>query len=131
MQDNQKLFKYIGLTPSDELYKALIIKDQFNFASILESGGYYYKLNIAELMSPPIAKYFRLLLIHFVQKIAGLQEELIEEFSSNRMQLFLDYEKLLEQRLSDYVINDYLATIIDVLRKLHNDFENFKERRKN
>lgn len=29
------------------------------------------------MMSPSIAKYFRLLLIHFVQKLAGLQEELI------------------------------------------------------
>lgn len=78
MQDNQKLFKFIGLTPCDELYKALIIKDQFNFASVLENGGFYYKLDMAELMSSPIAKYFRLLLIHFVQRIAGIQEELTE-----------------------------------------------------
>lgn len=35
VQDNQKLFKFIGLTPSDSLFKVLILKDQFNFASVL------------------------------------------------------------------------------------------------
>lgn len=73
VQDNQKLFKFIGLTPSEELYKALILKDQFNFASVLENGSFYYKLDMTSLMSPSIAKYFRLLLVHFVQKLAGLQ----------------------------------------------------------
>ena len=51
----------------------LVLKDQFNFVSVLENGGFYYKLDITELMSPPIAKYFRLMLVTFVQKLAGLQ----------------------------------------------------------
>jgi len=29
-------------------------------------------------MSAPVAKYFKLLLIHFIQKIATLQDELLE-----------------------------------------------------
>ena len=78
MQENQKLFRYIGLTPCEELYKALIIKDQFNFASVLETGGFYYKLDMKELMTPAIGKHYSLLLVLFVQKLAVIQEELIE-----------------------------------------------------
>lgn len=48
------------------------------------------------MLSPPIAKFFRLLLIEFVQKISYLQEELTQEYSENRMQLFLDYDRLLD-----------------------------------
>jgi hypothetical protein len=55
---------------------------------------------MTELMSPPIAKYFRLMLITFVQKLAGLQEELIEEYGHNKMQLFLDYDNLIIERLN-------------------------------
>lgn len=47
------------------------------------------------------------------------------------MQLFLDYDKLLHQRLTSYISNDYICTVIDVLRKLHADFQTLKERRKN
>ena len=36
--DDMKFFKFIGLTPCESLYKALILKDQFNFTSILEDG---------------------------------------------------------------------------------------------
>jgi hypothetical protein len=78
VEDNQKIFRYIGLTPCEYLYKSLIIKDQFNFASVLENGDFYYKLDMKVLMSSPIAKFFSLLLIAFVQKLAGIQEELIE-----------------------------------------------------
>jgi hypothetical protein len=131
VQDNQKLFKYLGLTPCEELYKALALKDQFNFVSVLENGGFYYQLDLAELMSPPVKNYFRLLLVHFVQKLALLQEALLEEFGNNRMQLFLDYDQLLTDRLSTYIRGDFLATLVEVLKKLHHDWEAIKERRKN
>jgi len=58
---------------------------------VLERGGYYYKLQSADLLSRSIGKYFKLLLIQLVQRIAGLQDELLNEFGNNRMQLFLDY----------------------------------------
>jgi hypothetical protein len=93
---------------------------------VLERGGYYYKLQSADLMSPPIAKYFKLLLIQLVQRIAGLQDELLTEFGSNRMQLFLDYEKLLLEGLNKYLRGDFIDTLIEVLRKLHNDWEKAK-----
>jgi hypothetical protein len=38
------------------------------------------------------------------------------------MQLFLDYEKLLLIRLNEYIQQDFAATLIDILRKLHNDW---------
>ena len=126
VQENQKLFRYIGLTPCEYLYKALIIKDQFNFASVLETGGFYYKLDMKELMSPSIGKHFSLLLVLFVQKLAAIQEELIEEFGNNRMQLFLDYEHLLMERLSEYIGKEFLETMIGVLRKLHRMIESNK-----
>lgn len=47
------------------------------------------------------------------------------------MQLFLDYEHLLMERLNEYIGNEFLTTIIGVLRKLHGIIENNKERRKN
>lgn len=66
MQDNQKLFKYIGLTPCEDIYKALAFRDQFNFMSILDNGKFYYKLQMVQLMTGQNAKYFQLLLVHFV-----------------------------------------------------------------
>lgn len=85
VQDNQKLFKYIALTPCDDLSKAMAFRDQFNFVSILENGKYYYKLQMATLMTSQNAKYFQLLLVHFVEKVGRLQDELIEEFGDNKM----------------------------------------------
>ena len=70
---------------------------------MLETGGFYYKLDMKELMTPAIGKHFSLLLVLFVQKLAAIQEELIGEFGNNRMQLFLDYEQLLMERLNDYI----------------------------
>lgn len=80
----------------------------------------------ADLLSPPIAKFFKLLLIQLVQRIAGLQDELLVEFGSNRMQLFLDYENLLLERLNNYLKGDFTDTLIEVLRKLYNDWEKAK-----
>jgi len=47
------------------------------------------------------------------------------------MQLFLDYDKLILQRLTEYIQKDFLITFLDVLRKLQNDWEYQKEKRKN
>ena len=46
------------------------------------------------------------------------------------MQLFLDYEKLFQQRLNEYLGRQYEDLLIDVLRKLHSNLELAKERRK-
>lgn len=62
---------------------------------------------MAELMSPPVAKYFQLLLIHFVQKIAAIQEELIDEFSDRKMQLFLEYDRLIEHRMASFISGEF------------------------
>ena len=61
MEDNQKLFKYVGLTPCEDIYKTLAFKDQFNFVGILENGGCYYKLDMADLMGDYVAKYFKIM----------------------------------------------------------------------
>ena len=60
------------------MYKVLAFKDQFNFVGILETGDLYYKLALSDLLSPPIAKYYKLLLVHLVQKLALIQEELLQ-----------------------------------------------------
>jgi hypothetical protein len=74
VQDNQKLFRYIGLTPCEDMYKVLVFKDQFNFMSLLDNEKYYYKLQIVDLMPSQNAKYFQLLLANFVEKMARLQD---------------------------------------------------------
>lgn len=122
MQDNQKLFKYIGLTPCEDIYKALAFRDQFNFMSILDNGKFYYKLQMVQLMTGQNAKYFQLLLVHFVEKMARLQDELIEEFGENRMQLFLDFDKLLHERVIKYLQEEFVDMLVNVLRKLQNEW---------
>jgi hypothetical protein len=122
VQDNQKLFKYIGLTPCEDIYKALAFRDQFNFMSILDNGKFYYKLQMVQLMTGQNAKYFQLLLVHFVEKMARLQDELIEEFGENRMQLFLDFDKLLHERVIKYLQEEFVDMLVNVLRKLQNEW---------
>lgn len=46
------------------------------------------------------------------------------------MQLFLDYHKLLNTRLCSYIENDYSRILISALRKLQQECEQQKERRK-
>lgn len=122
MQDNQKLFKYIGLTPCEDIYKALAFRDNFNFMSILDNGKFYYKLQMVQLMTGQNTKYFQLLLVHFVEKMARLQDELIEEFGENRMQLFLDFDKLLHERVLKYLQEEFVDMLVNVLRKLQNEW---------
>lgn len=38
------------------------------------------------------------------------------------MQLFLDYEKLLLDRLNAYLKGDFADIVVEVLRKLHSDW---------
>lgn len=74
VEDNQKLFKYIGLTPCESLYKVLAFRDQFNYVGKLDNGEFYYKLDTANLLAPKNAKYFKLLLVHLVERLALLQD---------------------------------------------------------
>jgi hypothetical protein len=120
VQDNQKLFKYIGLTPCEDLYKALAFRDQLNFMSMLDNGKFYYKLEMVSLMAPQNAKFFQLLLVNFVETLAKLQDELIDEFGDNKMQLFLDFDKLLHEKIIKYLEEVFIDILINVLRKLQN-----------
>jgi hypothetical protein len=88
--------------------------------SILDNGKFYYKLQMVQLMTAQNAKYFQLLLVHFVEKMARLQDELIEEFGENRMQLFLDFDKLLHERVIRYLQEEFVDMLVNVLRKLQN-----------
>lgn len=46
------------------------------------------------------------------------------------MQLFLDYEKLLQIKLNNYLEMEFNDTLINVLRKLHSDWLIAKEKSK-
>lgn len=130
VQENQKLFRYIGLTPCSSLYKALAFRDQFNFVGKLENGEFNYRVDMAELLAPGNAKYFKLLIVHLVENLAKLQDQLILDFGSNKMQLFLDYDALLLEKLRQFIANDYRTLLLDVLRKLQGDWETAKEQKK-
>jgi hypothetical protein len=39
------------------------------------------------------------------------------------MQLFLDYDKLILERLTTYIKTDFGETVLDVIRKLQYDWE--------
>ena len=106
------------MTPCDELYKVLAFRDQFNFVGVLDRGGFYYKLDMANLMNSHNAKFFKLLLVHFVQRLASFQDELITEYGDNKMQLFLDYEQLVQGKLAAYLSDEFKNVLLDVLRKL-------------
>lgn len=127
VMDNQKLFRYIGLTPCEDLYKVLAFRDQFNFMSVLDNGKFYYKLQMVSLMTAQNAKYFQLLLVHFVEKLALLQDELIEEFGDNKMQLFLDFDKLLHEKVVKYLQDQFIDMLVNVLRKLQHEWEVARE----
>ena len=47
------------------------------------------------------------------------------------MQLFLDYDKLLIERVNSYVCEEFLSTAVDVLRKLQHTLQTVKEKKQN
>jgi hypothetical protein len=47
------------------------------------------------------------------------------------MQLFLDYDKLLIERVNSYVGEEFLSTAVDVLRKLQHTLQTVKEKKQN
>ena len=80
VEENQKLFRYVSLSPCEQVYKGLVFRDGFNFVAMLQDGGFYYRLELEHLLNPPVAKYFKLLLIHFVQRLCAIKDELLKEY---------------------------------------------------
>jgi hypothetical protein len=50
--------------------------------------------------------------------LASFQDELITEYGDNKMQLFLDYEQLVQVKLVTYLTDEFRGVLLDVLRKL-------------
>lgn len=131
VEENQKLFKYISLTPCDELYRGLIFKDAFNFVGIFEEEKFYYRLDMERLMNQMVSKYLKLLLINFIQRLSAVKEELLIEYSQSRMRLFLNYNSLIDERMINYLRGDYTQLVVEIIRKLLHDWENNRNRMKN
>ena len=88
IEDNQKLFRYIKMTPNNPLHKVLLFQDEQNYISIKSDGEEMLsveRFEIQQVLNPVVAKNLKLLLLILVQKIATIKDMLEEEYKDNKM----------------------------------------------
>lgn len=79
-------------------------------------------MEIEHVLNKQEGKYLKLLLITFVQKISMIKDDLELEYSSNKMHLRLNYEKLLNQKILDYIDYIFKSNIVSLIAKLFSDY---------
>ena len=61
------------------MYKCLLFKDPFNYVGIVQTADQTeddYRVEIEHVLNKVEAKYFKLILITFIQKLALIKDEL-------------------------------------------------------